>query len=42
MPQQDPESKGGRRTSDSHADGIQGLNEKQLKEKLKEELKQKK
>ncbi|CAO2144709.1 unnamed protein product [Urochloa humidicola] len=38
MPQQDPEGKGGRGTSD---DGIEGLNEKQLKEKLKEQLKEK-
>ncbi|CAL4979955.1 unnamed protein product [Urochloa decumbens] len=38
MPQQDPEGKGGRGTSE---DGIEGLNEKQLKEQLKEQLKQK-
>ncbi|CAO2149646.1 unnamed protein product [Urochloa humidicola] len=38
MPQQDPEGKGGRGTSD---DGIEDLNEKQLKEKLKEQLKEK-
>jgi len=42
MPQQDPEGKGGRGTSDGHTDGIEGLNEKQLKEKLKEQLNQKK
>ncbi|KAG2563261.1 hypothetical protein PVAP13_8KG312500 [Panicum virgatum] len=41
MPQQDTEGKGGRGTSDGHADGIEGLNEKQLKEKLKEQLNQK-
>lgn len=42
MPQQDPKGKGGRGTSDGHADAIEGWNEKQLKEKLKEQLKQKK
>ncbi|CAO2146682.1 unnamed protein product [Urochloa humidicola] len=38
MPQQDPEGKGGRGTSD---DGIEDLNEKQLKEELKKQLKEK-
>ncbi|CAN6363374.1 unnamed protein product [Urochloa humidicola] len=41
MPQQDPEGKGSSRTSDGHADAIEGLNEKQLKEKLKKQLEDK-
>ena len=40
--QLDLEGNGGRGTSDGHADGIEGLNEKQLKDKLEEQLKQKK